>query len=151
MKRSKKSFAPPNSTLQNSSPVTLRIGNNLANRYMAFGDSITEGDSRRGNHAYRRRLQGMLEGHFGIAEVLNSGASGTHSGQGTDRIGSELAANHPAIVLIVYGTNDWNSCLLPGRCFTVESLRTIIREVRSVSSLPFVCLSSALCWSPSKF
>lgn len=119
-------------------PVTLQTGNNLANRYMAFGDSITEGDSRRGNHAYRRRLQGMLEGHFGIAEVLNSGASGTHSGQGTDRIRSQLAEHHPAVVLIAYGSNDWNHCLLPLRCFTVESLRTIIREVRAASSWPFV-------------
>ena len=119
-------------------PVTLRTGTNLANRYMAFGDSITEGNSREGNFAYRRTLQMMLEGHFGIAEILNNGVGGTTSAQGADRVKFQLFEHDPAIVLIVYGTNDWNSCLEPATCFTVSSLRSMIREVRNKSSWPFV-------------
>ena len=119
-------------------PVTLEVGSNLANRYMAFGDSITEGDRSVGNFAYRHTLQAMLEGHFGIAEILNQGAGGTTSAQGADRIKFQLSEHEPAIVLIVYGTNDWNSCLDPATCFTVESLRRMIQEVRNRRSWPFV-------------
>ena len=120
-------------------PVTLQLGaGTIPNRYMAFGDSLTEGDKKIGDFTYRATLQAMLEGHLGIAEILNAGAGGTTSAQGADRIKHELLRNDPAIVLIVYGTNDWNSCLLPSTCFTVESLRRIIREVRNDSSWPFV-------------
>jgi len=119
-------------------PVQLTIGSNLANRYMAFGDSITEGDPNFGDFTYRFLLRSRLEGHFGVAEILNSGAGGTSSQQGADRIVRELMVNDPAFTLIVYGTNDWNSCNTPERCFTQNAIRDMVRAVKAKQSLPFV-------------
>lgn len=119
-------------------PVQLPIGRNLPNRYMAFGDSITEGDASFGDFTYRRTLQSLLEGHFGVAEILNSGAGGTTSDQGAARIENELIRNDPAFVLVVYGTNDWNECYTPENCFTQNSIRTIVRAVKLKGAHAFV-------------
>jgi len=119
-------------------PVALPIGRNLPNRYMAFGDSITEGDSDFGDFTYRRALQSLLEGHFGVAEILNSGAGGTTTDQGAARIEDELIRNDPAFVLVVYGTNDWNACNTPESCFTQDAIRTIVRAVKLKSTHAFV-------------
>jgi lysophospholipase L1-like esterase len=119
-------------------PVQLPIHANTPNRYLAFGDSITEGDESLGDFTYRFALREFLEGFFGIAEILNSGAGGTTSEEGVPRLRGELIRHKPAIVLIVYGTNDWNVCELPETCFTVDALREMIQEVRNQGALPFV-------------
>jgi lysophospholipase L1-like esterase len=119
-------------------PVQLPIGRNLPNRYMAFGDSITEGDSDFGDFTYRRALQSLLEGHFGVAEILNSGAGGTTTDQGAARIDDELTRNDPAFVIVVYGTNDWNACITPENCFTQNALRSIVRAVKLKGAHAFV-------------
>jgi len=118
-------------------PVQLPLGrNDIPNRYLAFGDSITEGDP--GDPTYRRTLQSMLEGHFGVAEILNAGAGGTTTDQGAARIDSELTRNDPAMVLIVYGTNDWNACNTPANCFTQDAMRDIVRAVKLRGAHAFV-------------
>ena len=119
-------------------PVQLPIGRNLPNRYLAFGDSITEGDASFGDFTYRRTLQSLLEGHFGVAEILNAGAGGTTTDQGAARIDSELTRNDPAFVLVVYGTNDWNACDTPESCFTQDALRSIVRAVKLKGAHAFV-------------
>ena len=63
-------------------PVTLPIGANRPNTYMAFGDSITEGEGSSDETGYLSRLQARLQEHFGAATVLGEGASGTISHQG---------------------------------------------------------------------
>jgi lysophospholipase L1-like esterase/predicted small lipoprotein YifL len=119
-------------------PVTLPIGNNMPNRYLAFGDSITEGDSATGDFTYRLTLQHLLEDFFGVAEILNSGAGGTTTEEGETRFFSEVIRHDPAITLIVYGTNDWNACATVEGCFTIDSLRTMIQTARNNSVMPFV-------------
>jgi lysophospholipase L1-like esterase len=117
-------------------PVTLPIGDNVPNRYLAFGDSITEGG--RGNPTYRRTLRQQLEEFFGRAEIVNSGLGGTTSNKGSDRFPSEAARHRPAIALIVYGTNDWNACTTPDECFTIRALRDIVRAAQNNAVMPFV-------------
>jgi lysophospholipase L1-like esterase len=119
-------------------PVQLPIHSNIPNRYLAFGDSITEGDETLGDFTYRFPLREFLEGFFGIAEILNSGAGGTTSREGVPRLRGELIRHKPGIVLVVYGTNDWNDCALPETCFTVDSLRSMIQETRNQGALPYV-------------
>jgi lysophospholipase L1-like esterase len=119
-------------------PVQLQIGRNTPNRYLGFGDSITEGDSDFGDYTYRRLLQSRLEGHFGVAEILNAGAGGTTTDQGAARIDDELFRNDPAFVLVVYGTNDWNACTTPQNCFTQNSMRSIVRSVKLKGAHAFV-------------
>jgi len=121
-------------------PLTLPIGRNEPNTYMAFGDSITLGDGSSDREGYRGPLEAELQGFFGRAEVLNQGIEGTRSDRGADRLVGALGAVRPAHTLIVYGTNDWNDyhCKQSLPCFTVDSLRAMLRSCRAAQSLPFL-------------
>jgi lysophospholipase L1-like esterase len=121
-------------------PLTLPIGRNRPHVYLAFGDSLTQGDGSRGRRGYRDGLARALRDHWGRAEVVNDGQSATRSGDGADRIAASLGAATPAYTLIMYGTNDWNSfaCRRVWSCFTVPSLRSIVRQTRAAGSLPVV-------------
>jgi lysophospholipase L1-like esterase len=120
--------------------VTLPIGANLPNIYMAFGDSITAGDTVSQAQAWPTVLQGLLQRELGDGVVRNRGASGTNSFEALERLQRNLAGNEPAYTLIVYGTNDWNApeCQDDPHCPTVENLRTVVRRVKAFQSLPFL-------------
>jgi lysophospholipase L1-like esterase len=121
--------------------VRLPIGDNLPNVYLAFGDSLTAGDGSSDGNGYRIKLQSRLAGSLGRAQVIDGGKSGTSSKVGAARIpGKTGLANLPAYSLILYGTNDWNdqSCQTQpaAECFTMDSLRTIVDEVKDRQSIP---------------
>jgi lysophospholipase L1-like esterase len=122
-------------------PVRLPIGDNHPNVYMAFGDSITVGVGSSDGNGYRIKLQNLLGGHLGPAQVINAGQSARDSRNGAARIpGRNGLLQKPAYTLILYGTNDWHdqSCQTrpPIDCFTLGSLRTIIEEVKGAQSMP---------------
>lgn len=119
-------------------PVTLPIGENFTNRYMAFGDSITEGEGSSGDAGYVDSLEDKLSAFLGAAELRREGIGGTLSEQGADRIGQRLSRNRPAFTLILYGTNDWYECPEddPPACFTVDALRSMVGQVKAAGSLP---------------
>src|SRR6266568_1792397 len=122
-------------------PVRLPIGDNVPNRYLAFGDSITAGEGSSDNNGYVLKLQSRLIGYLGRAELIEEGKYGSASKDGADRITGARGLRHkPAYTLILYGTNDWNdqSCqsLPPAACFTIESLQTMIEKVKAAESLP---------------
>ncbi len=102
-----------------------------ANVYMAFGDSITEGDGSSGG-GYREPLQAALRQHWGRADVVNEGQTGTRSDDGAWRISASLGERRPAYALILYGTNDWNrrSCRDNPPCDAVENLRSMVQVTR---------------------
>jgi lysophospholipase L1-like esterase len=119
-------------------PAALPIGANHPNVYMAFGDSITDGDGSSDLNGYRLKLQDKLDAWFGAGQVANQAIGGTRSNRGAQRIGTSLALVHPAYTLIMYGTNDWNdiSCRSNFPCFTIDSLRAIVRSVKGSGGLP---------------
>jgi lysophospholipase L1-like esterase len=123
-------------------PLVLPIGSNRPNTYLAFGDSITEGNNYPGDPSYRGPLASKLQQHFGRATVINGGVGSTKSNQGALRIDDPLNAERPAYTLVVYGTNDYgqSECNSVGKlattCFTIESLRDIILSAKGSSSLP---------------
>lgn len=123
-------------------PVTLPIGANAPNTYMAFGDSITSGVGYTDGQAYRAGLEQRLAAHLGKAKVIDQGSSKSRSNQGAQRVEASLAAVRPAYTLVLYGTNDWNfpACKQVQGCFTVRSLRRILRAVKAAGSLP--CLAT---------
>lgn len=135
-------YRPPSSPIQITVPsggqvmvpITMPRGSNRANVYMAFGDSITNGEPNVGDgNGYRRMLQEMLRAHFGAGEVANEGRDATDSDFGAAIITTRLASVRPSFTLIHYGTNDWNrgSCdsVADLPCFTTPSLRTMVQEV----------------------
>jgi lysophospholipase L1-like esterase len=120
-------------------PVTLPIGSNRPNTYLAFGDSITGGEGSSDGDGYASRLQRKLLAHFGRAIVMKDGAGATRSNRGADRLPASLNAR-PAYTLIHYGTNDWNmgECKSHIPCFTIDSLRSMVRAVRGRGGLPIL-------------
>jgi lysophospholipase L1-like esterase len=116
--------------------VTLDIGGNRPNRYMAFGDSITVGDGSSDGSGYRGRLQSALQSTLGDGNVVNEGIEGTRSNSGALRLPGVVAIRRPAYTLILYGTNDWNECRGGVPCYTIDSLRSMILTVKGASSLP---------------
>jgi lysophospholipase L1-like esterase len=119
--------------------VTLPIGVNRANRYLAFGDSITVGDGSSRGSGYRDILQDDLTTLLGgQALVVNEGKEATKSNAGALRIGSTIAVRRPAYTLILYGTNDWNDCKGEVPCYTIESLRHMVRTAKAAQSLPIL-------------
>ena len=121
-------------------PLTLQIGNNQPNVYFGYGDSITLGDFSSDGQGYAIRLQNMLGGYLGRAEVDRRGRSGTNSAEGADKARLWIGGAHAAYALILYGTNDWQDQTCqnkgPDACFTADMLRQIVDVTKSVGSLP---------------
>jgi lysophospholipase L1-like esterase len=132
---------PPPASFELAVPLRLPIGGNRAHTYMAFGDSITQGDGSRRRDGYRSRLETLLTNHWGPrARVIDEGVGGTRSDDGADRIDTALRRSRPAYTLVLYGTNDWNSfaCRQVYSCFTLNSVRSMIRSIKAAGSLPVI-------------
>jgi lysophospholipase L1-like esterase len=121
--------------------LTLPIGRNRPDYYLAFGDSITRGDGALPGESYPTRLQARLVAHFGDAFVNNRGADATNTFEALERFRRNFEPNEPAYTLILYGTNDWHDPICQQntpQCHTVPNLLTIVRQVRAGGSLPFL-------------
>jgi len=80
-------------------------------RYLAFGDSITQGygdDDSRVQKGYPPRLQALLAQRGQSAVVINAGLGGETTAEGVSRLGSVLAQNPADVLLLMEGTNDIN-------------------------------------------
>jgi lysophospholipase L1-like esterase len=123
-------------------PITLPRGTNRANVYMAFGDSITNGEPEVGDGAgYRTKLETMLRTHFGVGEVANRGRDATSSEEGATLIGRDLNNIQPAFVMIHYGTNDWYDirCRDVVACpVTISSLRAMVQQINRAKAHAFL-------------
>lgn len=120
-------------------PVALPIGLNEPFRYLAEGDSISQGTGSADGRGYRTILEARLEDYYGrSASTFYRGNGGGTSADGAARIARDLQLLTPAYTLIAWGTNDWNWCGDPRSCFTIPSLRSIIRAVKQANSLPCV-------------
>jgi lysophospholipase L1-like esterase len=119
-------------------PATLVIGANLPNVYMAFGDSITDGDGSSDEKGYRGRLQTKLKAWFGAGTIVNQAIGGTRSNAGAARVRKSLSSTTPAYTIILYGTNDFNDshCRSEFPCFTIDSLRKMVRTAEERHTLP---------------
>jgi lysophospholipase L1-like esterase len=68
------------------------------------------------------------------------GFPGARRDRGEQLMSNSLARDRPAYTLILYGTNDWNSleCRDELPCYTIDALRSMIRQCRDARSLPVV-------------
>jgi len=134
-----------------SGPTEHDIGGNDPNVVVAFGDSISDGYDSYNGMGYRDDLEYLFaaDGRSGI-RVLDEGEPGTYSYQGVERINGVLARDRPAVLILLYGTNDEHSSL-PKSVFsrvvstTSDNLRQIVYSARAnqtivvLSTLPPVC------------
>jgi len=121
-------------------PLTLEIGGNRPNVYMAFGDSLTTGATASPGADYPSVLQARLLSHFGTAIVSNRGSPGNDSFDAVERARRNLRNIAPAYTLVLYGTNDWNdlTCRMSPPCYTLDNLRTVLEDIHDFGSLPFI-------------
>jgi lysophospholipase L1-like esterase len=122
-------------------PAGPPVGANRPYTFMAFGDSITQGDGSRRREGYRRTLQDRLSAYFGVrADVIDQGVSATRSDDGVARIDAQLRGERPAYTLVLYGTNDWNvfACRSVDTCFTRGNVVAMIRSIKAAGGLPVV-------------
>lgn len=121
-------------------PLTLPIGRNSPNLYLGLGDSITYGDGSSDGQGYAVRLLNLLGPHFGRAEVRTWGRQGDSSAETAEVTRQTLNWFNPAYTLILLGTNDWHEQSCQSRpasaCYTIASLREIVRDVKGWDSLP---------------
>jgi lysophospholipase L1-like esterase len=121
-------------------PLSLPIGNNVPDSYLAYGDSITSGDGASDRLGFRGRLQRKLEAFHGRRLTFTyRGNGGGRTDFAADSIDAALRVR-PAFVLIQWGVNDWNSGCAPPACNTIRNLRYILQACRAAGSLP--CLGT---------
>ncbi|MCZ6727432.1 MAG: GDSL-type esterase/lipase family protein [Acidobacteria bacterium] len=106
-------------------------GQAAESEFIAFGDSITKGESRydeQNRGGYPGRLQGKLRQANPDAIVHNAGNSGETTAQGVSRITFTLG-NFPSAdaLLLMEGTNDIN--LLVGGLISFESIATNLATI----------------------
>ena len=101
--------------------VTLAATTLSVTRFMAFGDSVTEGQNGRTSfgvrivdvpNAYPTKLQGMFDFEFpgqGIT-VSNKGKGSEFIEDAVKRLPTDLSAEHPDSLLILHGYNDLGAC-----------------------------------------
>jgi lysophospholipase L1-like esterase len=120
--------------------LTLPIGDNSPNLYLGLGDSITAGDGSSDEQGYKLKLQNLLGPYFARAEVQTRGRQGDTSAETAQVTRRTLREHDPAYTLILLGTNDWHDQICqkqgPTACFTIESLRSIVEDVKDWRSLP---------------
>lgn len=100
---------------------------------IAFGDSITRGDSRfdgQNRGGYPGRLQAKLRSNDPDALVINSGNNGEVTAQGVSRISNAIAmAPNADALALMEGTNDIN-LVIDG----VISLQSVVTNLQTMSN-----------------
>src|SRR5262249_5859442 len=104
-------------------------------RFVAFGDSITEGKLATGEppqtpypSGLRQRLAARYTGQQ--FTVVNAGLGAENSGGGVGRLPGVLSANNPQVLLLFEGVNDLSggdSSAIPG---LISNLRTMTQTAR---------------------
>lgn len=134
-------------------PGIYDIGSNNPDVIVAFGDSISDGYDSVGGEGYRDDLEELFAADGRSITVLDEGEPGTFSADGADRITKVLAHDRPAVLILLYGTND-EFTSLPKHALEIEedttsaNLIRIITAARAnktlvvVSTIPPVCLDS---------
>lgn len=92
------------------------LDDSLKIKIVTFGNSITA-TRKTVDQVFAQRLPGLLKEQGIIAEVINSGIPGSHTGSvrdhnlfkirhARDRLETDVLAHHPDLVTIGFGTND---------------------------------------------
>ncbi len=118
-------------------------------RFLAFGDSLTEGDVKLapslaltsgGTQSYPYKLQDLLRERYAdqLPVVLNAGLGGEKAADAGPRLGDALDEANPEVVLLMDGANDLLAFGEDGVPATVDAMKDLIRAVRAHGAIPIV-------------
>jgi acyl-CoA thioesterase-1 len=121
-----------------------------ATRFVAFGDSITEGVISLAPYAlipsppqsYPFKLLNRLVARYSdqtsAIQVLDEGVGGEGVARGLTRLPGVLAADRPEVLLLMEGVNDLNGVGAPAIRTVVDALRSMVRVARGRGVQVFV-------------
>ena len=114
-------------------------------RMVAVGDSITKGDwdvDQAGG--WVTRLATKLRAAYSPATFLldNAGVDGDTTTGVLARLGRDVLAPHPQLVIVSIGTNDFDSGV--PRTQFAQQLQTLVQHLRATPQAPVVILASLL-------
>jgi acyl-CoA thioesterase-1 len=114
-----------------------------ATRFVAFGDSITEGKLASGDTApipYPTGLKARLTARYTSQEfiVQNDGVGGETSDRGAARLPGVLSARNPEVLLLLEGVNDLALGDSSKVAVVIGNLRTMVQTARSRGILVFL-------------
>ena len=118
-------------------------------RFLAFGDSLTEGDVKfapssaltaGGTQSYPYKLQDMLRERYAgqLPVVLNAGLGGEKAADAGPRLTESLDEANPEVVLLMDGANDLLAFGEDGVPASVDAMKDLIRAVRAHGAIPIV-------------
>ncbi len=119
-----------------------------ATRFVAFGDSITEGTISLAPlipsppHSYPFKLQNLLVARYtdqtGAIGVLDEGIGGERVASGLARLPGVLSADAPEVLLVMEGVNDLNALGASAIPTVVDALRSMVRMAKGRGVQVFV-------------
>jgi acyl-CoA thioesterase-1 len=124
--------------------VTVQVVSLLAaTRFLAFGDSITEGILPTGEVTptpYPAGLRSRLSARYSMQQfvVTNAGRGGEQTVDGVNRLPGLLTANNPEVVLLFEGVNDLAGGEASRIPVVVNNLRTMIQTARGRGAQVFL-------------
>ena len=95
---------------------------------IAFGDSLTYGEGASGGHDY----PSLLSRHIG-RDVINAGVNGETSRGALQRLQSDVLSQHPLLVIVEFGGNDFLQRL--PRAETFANLDAIVRRIQEKGAM----------------
>jgi lysophospholipase L1-like esterase len=127
---------PPDPPVEPPPPAVPRVGKV---RYLAFGDSLTEGVISQPltnalvtiPHAYPAKLQDALRARYSTQPeivVLNEGRAGEFAADGRARLPDAIKAHAPEVLLLMEGANELNFFGRNGVTRTVVAIEDMVKD-----------------------
>jgi lysophospholipase L1-like esterase len=121
-----------------------------ATKFLAFGDSFTEGvvsvgplmllHSLATPQAYPGKLHALLEARYTIQDftMANHGIGGERAEQGVERLPGVLDATRPEVLLLMEGANDLARSTQNGIQRAITALETMVKEAQRRGVIVFL-------------
>lgn len=103
----------------------------LTMKIICFGDSLTSGGGLGG------RFSDILQDRFPNHTIINRGAGGQTWIDGLERLDRDVLAEHPDVVLLEYGANDWWRGERPPAAWAAD-LEQAVRRVQAAGARPVI-------------
>ena len=141
-----------------ASPAAPRVPHLRATRFLAFGDSLTEGIVVSGPPvltgltaglpvSYPFKLQELVEARYAADRpvVLNAGLAGERASRALPRLRTVMEEADAEVLLLLHGANDLNALGAAGIPATVTAIRHLVEEAQGRGLLVWIATQPPQC------